>query len=88
MWIGVNTSGSGTIYRNGVANGTTSFAAATPMASEIYVFAVNRAANSAAANYFNGRIGGYSIGLSMTAPQAADYSAAMQAFQAALTRNV
>jgi hypothetical protein len=88
MWIGVNTSGSGTIYRNGTANGTQALAAATPTAAEIYVFAVNRAANSTAANYFNGRIGGYSIGLSMTAPQAAAYNTAMQSFQAALTRNV
>jgi hypothetical protein len=88
MWIGVNTSGSGTIYRNGVANGTTSLTAATPTAAEIYAFAVNRPANSTAANYFNGRIGGYSIGLSMTAAQAAAYNTAMQAFQTALTRNV
>jgi hypothetical protein len=88
MWMGVNTSGSGTIYRNGTADGTRALAAATPTAAEIYVFAVNRAANSAAANLFNGRIGGYSIGLSMTAPQAAAYNTAMQSFQAALTRNV
>jgi hypothetical protein len=88
MWIGVNTSGSGTIYRNGVANGTLSLAAATPTASEIFVFAVNRASAPAAANYFNGRIGGYSIGLAMTAPQAAAYYTAMQAFQTALTRSV
>jgi hypothetical protein len=86
MWIGVNTSGSGTIYRNGTANGTTSLASATPTAAEIYAFAVNR--NGGGANYFNGRIGGYSIGLSMTAPQAAAYNTAMQAFQTALTRNV
>lgn len=88
MWMGVNTSGSGTIYRNGTANGTVSLAAATPTASEIYAFAVNRAASGNAANYFNGRIGGYSIGLSMTATQAAAYNTAMQAFQTALTRNV
>lgn len=88
MWIGVNTSGSGTVYRNGVADGTRSITAATPTASEIFVFGVNRASTPAAANYFNGCIGGYSIGLSMTAPQAAAYNTAMQSFQAALTRNV
>ena len=88
MWIGVNTSGSGTIYRNGVANGTLSLTAATPTASEIFVFAVNRASTPGAANYFNGRIGGYSIGLSMDAAQAAAYNTAMQSFQTALTRNV
>jgi hypothetical protein len=87
MWMGVNTSGSGTIYRNGTANGTMSLAAATPTSSEIYAFAVNRAASGIAANYFNGRLGGYSIGLSMTATQAAAYNTAMQAFQTALTRN-
>jgi len=86
MWLGVNTTGSGTIYRNGTANGTLSLTAATPTASEIFVFAVNRAAFSNAANYFNGRLGGYSIGLSMTAPQAAAYYTAMQSFQTALTR--
>jgi hypothetical protein len=85
MWLGVNTSGSGTIYRNGVADGTRSLTAATPTAAEIYAFAVNR--NGGGANYFNGRIGGYSIGLSMTAAQAAAYNTAMQAFQAALTRS-
>ena len=88
MWIGVNTSGSGTIYRNGVANGTLSLTAATPTASEIFAFAANRASTPGAANYFNGRIGGYSIGLSMTAAQAAAYNTAMQSFQTALTRNV
>ena len=88
MWIGVNTSGSGTIYRNGVANGTLSLTAATPTASEIFAFAVNRASTPAGANYFNGRIGGYSIGLSMTAAQVVAYSTAMQSFQTALTRNV
>ena len=88
MWLGVNTTGSGTIYRNGTANGTQALAAATPTASEIFVFAVNRASTPAAANLFNGRIGGYSIGLSMTAPQAAAYYTAMQTFQTALTRNV
>jgi len=38
--------------------------------------------------YSSARLGGYSIGLSMTAPQVAAYRTAMQAFQTALTRNV
>jgi hypothetical protein len=88
MWLGVNTpSTTGVIYRNGVQDSTGSATVATPEASNIFVFALNRASSSAT-NYYAGTLGGYSIGLAMTASQALAYYNAMQAFQAALNRSV
>jgi hypothetical protein len=87
FWMGVNTpSSTGIIYRNGSQDATGVTTASTPEATNIYAFTANRSGGSAAG--FAGRLGGYSIGASMTAPQAAAYNTAMQAFQAALTRNV
>jgi hypothetical protein len=89
MWLGVNTpSNTGVIYRNGVQDATTTQSAATPEASNIFVFALNRASASAATSFYTGTLGGYSIGLAMTAAQALAYYNAMQAFQAALNRSV
>jgi hypothetical protein len=89
-WLGVNSpSGTGLIYRNGSQDTTGTAATATPTSSSIFVFAINRAANATPqTDFFNGRLGGYSIGLAMTAPQAAAYYTAMQEFQTALSRNV
>jgi len=89
LWLGVNTpSNTGVIYRNGVQDATTTQSAATPEASNIFVFALNRASASAAASFYTGTLGGYSIGLAMTATQALAYYNAMQAFQSALNRSV
>jgi hypothetical protein len=87
LWMGVNQSpGNGIIYGRGVQDAAGATSASTPEATNIFVFTGNRS-NTSAAN-FAGRLGGYSLGLSMTAPQAAAYNTAVQAFQTALTRNV
>lgn len=89
LWLGVNTpSNTGLIYRNGVQDSTGTTAAATPEASNIFVFALNRASVPGATNFYTGTLGGYSIGLAFTAAEAAAYYTAMQAFQTALSRNV
>jgi len=78
---------SGAIYKNAsrdafINEGTT----ATPTTAEVYVFGINR--GGSATDGYAGRLGGYSIGLSMTPTQVASFYSAMQAFQTALTRNV
>lgn len=90
FWMGVNQSaGNGIIYRNGEQDVTGSTTASAPTSSEIFIFAINRASGSpAATDFFGGRLGSYSIGLSMTAAQASAYYTAIQAFQTALGRNV
>jgi hypothetical protein len=89
FWLGANYSpGNAFLYRNGVQDSSGSTTAATPTSSSVFVFATNRASTSIPTDYFGGTLGGYSIGLSMTAPQADAYNTAMQAFQTALTRNV
>jgi len=88
-WLGVESStASGVIYRNGVSAVSGSLTTASPTSASIFVFALNRASTPEATDFFGGTLGGYSIGLSMTAPQAAAYNTAMQSFQTALTRNV
>jgi hypothetical protein len=52
------------------------------------VFARTAISNGAIAFYAADRLGGYSIGLGMSAAQVSAYYSAMQAFQTALTRNV
>jgi len=87
-WLGVNGSvGGGIIYKNGTQDGSGSAAAATPGSASVFVFALNRASTSSAADGYAGRLGGYSIGLAMTAAQALAYYNAMQTFQAALNRS-
>ena len=89
FWLGANySSGNAFLYRNGVQDGSGSAAAATPTPSSVFVFALNRASAPSPTDYFGGTLGGYSIGLSMDAAQAAAYNTAMQSFQTALTRNV
>ena len=89
FWIGVHgTSTGGVIYKNGASDGTGTLTAATPTTSEMHIYGINRASIAANVDRYGGTSGGYSIGLSMTAAQAAAYYNAMQAFQTALTRNV
>jgi len=76
-----------TLYKNGSSAGTSNAAAAASTSSTYSVFSTENEAG-AGSDFTNARLGGYSIGLSMTAAQAAAYYAAMQSFQAALTRNV
>lgn len=89
FWLGVHgTSTGGVIYKNGAADGTGTLTAATPTTSEMHIFGINRASIPANVDRYGGTSGGYSIGLSMTAAQAAAYNTAMQTFQTALGRNV
>lgn len=76
-----------TLYKNGSSAGTSNAAAAASTASTFSVFSTENEAG-AGSDYTNARLGGYSIGLSMDATQAAAYNTAMQAFQTSLTRNV
>lgn len=77
-------------YRNGSQIGSTSTTSVTPAANNGGGFGVfaNAPQVGTAANYFPGRMGGYSIGAGMSDTEAAAYHAAMQAFQTALGRNV
>lgn len=78
----------GTQYRNGRAVGTTGTTANYPSAHSFYVFASHNGngSGSPAVNHTSARLGGYSLGLNMTAAQAASFSHAVNAFNAALTR--
>lgn len=78
----------GTQYRNGRAVGTTGTTANYPSAHNVYIFASNNGngSGSPAVNHTSARLGGYSIGLNMTAAQAASFSHAVNVFNSALTR--
>jgi hypothetical protein len=85
--MGVNIhSSAGTMYKNATNEGTATNTAASPGSQEFYVFSINRLGSTA--GLYAGRLGGYSIGLSMTPTQVSSFYSAMQAFQTALTRNV
>jgi hypothetical protein len=84
MWLGSDTSSTASvIYKNGTSVASTSGQAAGGSGNTAYYILGNPAGE-----WSEARLGGYSIGLSMTASQAAAYYTAMQAFQTALTRNV
>jgi len=78
------------LYKNGVISASSANTTkATANARTVLVFASNTNPNSVApGNYTAARMGGYSIGLGMSASQAAAYYTAMQALQTALARNV
>jgi hypothetical protein len=79
------TSGSLVTYYGGSTQLATSTTSVTsPQTSK--TFSVFRA-NVATPFFFNSRLGGYSIGRSMTGAQVTAYNTAMQAFQTALARN-
>lgn len=89
FWVGTSdTTTTGRLLRNGVFETSGTLVAATPEATSVFVFAVNRASTAAPSSNFNGRSGGYSIGSHLTDAQVALYNTAMQAFQTALGRNV
>ena len=88
FWLGINPSATSSIlYKNGASAATGTPSARTAQSLEYYVFGLNDN-GSLADPTTTGRSGGYSIGLSMDALQAAAYYTAMQTFQTALTRNV
>lgn len=75
------------LYVNGIASANSGASVTvSPHANQFYVFAGNR--NGTLTLPAAIRLGGYSVGLSMTPTQASNYYAAMQAFQTALRRQV
>lgn len=90
-WIGSDQAASAmSLYKNGASAATSSGTNKnTPSVQPILVFALNQLSGSvSAAGYSSSRLGGYSMGLSLSDSQAAAYYTAMQAFQTALGRNV
>ena len=93
LLLGVRRPG-GAGFRNGSNINATSVTSgslawnASSASPALFVFARNDATGSPSLQPFAGRSQAYSIGLSMTDQQAADFHAAMQAFQTSLTRNV
>jgi len=93
LLLGVRRPG-GAGFRNGANINATSVTTgsfawnASAASPALFVFARNDAQVTPSPTPFNGRSQSYSIGLSMTDQQAADFHTAMQAFQTALTRNV
>jgi hypothetical protein len=93
LLLGVRRPG-GAGFRNGANINATSVTTgslawnASSASPALFVFNRNDQQASPSFQYFNGRSQAYSIGLSMTDQQAADFHTAMQAFQTALTRNV
>lgn len=84
FWLGSDTSTTASVlYRNGASAATTSGQSAGGSGATNYFIL-----GSPGAELSEARLGAYSIGLSMTGPQAASYYTAMQAFQTALQRNV
>ena len=85
--LGVSVSTALTLYKNGSSAATGTVSAAASTSSTFAVFATESESGTGA-DFTNARLGGYSIGLSMDAGQAAAYNTAMQSFQTALGRNV
>jgi len=91
--LGVRRPG-GAGFRNGANINATSVTTgslawnASSASPALFVFNRNDQQAVPSNQYFAGRSQAYSIGLSMTDQQAADFHTAMQAFQTALTRNV
>lgn len=74
-------------YRDGVLRNTSS-TSVTPAASSFQFGVFHHSNSGSPLNIAAARLGGYSIGASLDATQAAALYTAMQAFQTALTRNV
>ena len=96
-WIGVQSGNrTGGLYKNGAAASTTYVNPANTQSDfstvsyDFSIFATHDGGPSPTVfrNHSNARLGAYSIGLSLTAAQAASFYTAMQTFQTALTRNV
>jgi hypothetical protein len=74
-----------TMYRNGTATGTSATQSNSITTTTAHaVFAIN--SNGTITQYSNARLAGYSIGLTMTASQAAAYNTAWSTFNTALSR--
>jgi hypothetical protein len=83
FWLGSDTSSTnGTLYRNGAVSGVSGEWPAGGSGNTTY-----QILGHAAGEWSEARLGGYSVGLSMTAPQVSAYNAAMQSFQRALLRD-
>jgi hypothetical protein len=88
MSVGNILASAGTQYRNGSSVGGAPVGLTNyPSAHSLYLFANNDAiGGGAAVNFSNARLGGYSIGASMTAAQVVSFSNAMNTFNTALSR--
>jgi len=89
FYIGSNQATRRDIFRNGVSVSATTGAktgVGTSATQTYKVFAAQQGAG--VTGIYAGRFGGYSLGLGLSASQAAAYNTAMQAFQTALGRNV
>lgn len=76
-----------TQYRNGSAVGVDATASENySSAHSIYVFALNNGSTSAAVDHVTGRLGWYSIGLTMTSSQVVAFNNALNAFATTLGR--
>jgi hypothetical protein len=76
-----------TQYRNGSAVGVDATASVNySSAHSIYVFALNNGSTSAAVDHVTGRLGWYSIGLTMTSSQVVAFNNAINAFATTLGR--
>ena len=84
FWFGSDLSSTAsTLYKNGVVAASTSAQNAGGSSPNNYGIL-----GDTSGEWSEEALGGYSIGLSMTATQASNYYNAMQVFQTALTRNV
>ena len=77
-----------TTYANAASIATNTTTVTPSAIARIAVVFANRASPTVVDNFDSRRYCGYSIGLGMTAPQVSAYYTAIQAFQAALSRNV
>lgn len=82
----INGANAASLYRNGLLQAASTSTTRTPGATQHTVFALNT--GGTVGSHTSGRIGAYSLGLKFTDAQALAYYEAMQAFQAALGRNV
>ncbi len=77
-----------TTYANAASIATNTTTVTPSAIARIAVVFANRASPTVVDNFDSRRYCGYSIGLGMTAPQVSAYYTVIQAFQAALSRNV
>ena len=84
FWLGSDTSATAsTLYRNGSSVASVSGQPAGGSGNTTY-----QVLGHTSTEFSEARLGGYSVGYSMTPQQVTDYYAAMQAFQTALGRGV
>jgi hypothetical protein len=76
------------LYRNGSSQGATPANSGTTASETSKLLVFGTGGSETASVFFPGTLQMYSLGLGMTAPQAAAFYSAVQAFQTSLTRNL